>query len=901
MNGRLPLVLACVLVGGSTRAWAAPPEASADPLPAGAVLRVGTVQFHHPGAAHVEFSPDGKQLLTSAHDGIRLWNTATGKPIREIKLERLVFAGLTADGKTIVAWNANPIGKDRFKEGENPKVHVFDAETGKEARQFPLARAEERSLLAARPQIIAGKGLGTLATKVYGQPVIFYDVATGKETRRLDSESAKSLRPFDQSLRFSPDGKLFAGSSYSDVYYVFDVATGKELHRFPIAEPRGIAEPRDLVSSSRDGCPLLFSPDGKILTSGLHNGALYLWDLTTGKELCRIKQFSKDDFVRAASFSPDGKLLCTQSMAGLRLWEVPSGKLVHQFKLDCYQVLFSANTRILVATEYAAIHVIDLTTGKEMKKIPDMPRHYAGCALSPDGLALAAVASTDHRISVWRIPSVELDKHFGREHRSVEALALANGGKSLASWNSLGHWQWHDASTGQEVTRYSVPGDQIGIASDGKLMASRKGQWPADGPVILRAPNSGKETGRIKPGPVDLFTRQFALSPDSRRVAIASWRYDAKNLEVSLYEADQGKLLRRLERLPLKEGHYWHFWDLAFSPDGQTLAIIGSGSPSFSRGGGTPAEGVYLWDVAGGKKQPLFWGKPEAGSVAFSSDSRCLLIANDRQPVRLVEVTSGGERCKLERSADTTPPYVFSPDGKLLACARRGQGLRDSPILLWDLITGQPLRTLPGHQDRVLSLAFTPDGKRLISGSADTTLLIWDVRDVQKGKPVALAKPRLDACWKDLEADAAKANAAMRVLIQAPDQAVTLLEQRLRPEKRPDINQLVADLDSSEFPTREKASQELRKLGIAAEPTLRKALQGKPSAELRRRVEDILARLEAPPPPDVLQGRRAIEVLEKVATPKARELLHKLAMAAPGTPLGEDAQAALTRLKQRLP
>ena len=167
--------------------------------------------------------------------------------------------------------------------------------------------------------------------------------------------------------------------------------------------------------------------------------------------------------------------------------------------------------------------------------------------------------------------------------------------------------------------------------------------------------------------------------------------------------------------------------------------------------------------------------------------------------------------------------------------------------------------------------------------------------------PVVLAKDRLDACWQDLEADAVKAHAAMRAFIQAQDQAVTLLEERLRPEKPRDINQLVADLDADEFQTREKASKELRKLGIAAEPALRKALQRKPSLEVQLRVEHILAQSEGPPPPDVLQGRRAIEVLEKVATPKSRELLHKLAKAAPGSQLGDDAQAALTRLKQRLP
>ena len=685
MIDRVPLVLACVLVGGSSLAWATPPEGPSDSLPARAVLRIGTVNFHHPGAAHVQFSPDGKQLLTSAYNGIRLWDTATGKPIREIKLERLDFAGFTADGKTIVACNDNPMVKGEYANGENPIVHVFDAETGKEIRQFLLAREKGQGGRQVHPEIIAGKGLGTLATQVNDQPIILYDMTTGKETRRLASESAKSLRPFDGSMRFSPDGKLFAGSSYSDVYYVFDVATGRELHRFELAEPG----PRG--GSSMAGCPLLFSPDGKLLSSGLYNDSIYLWDLTTGMEFCRINQFSTDDFVRAASFSPDGKLFCTlQSRAGVRLWEIPSGKLLHQFKLDCYQVLFSSNGRFLVATEYSAIHVIDLTTGKELKKVPDMPLHYVGCAISADGTALAAVGPDDERISVWRIPSVELYEHFGREHRSVEALGLARDGKSVASWNSLGHWQWHDASTGKEIARFSLPAGKFGIGADARLVASRKEKLFGDEPVILRDPVSGKETGRIKPEPAKLTAREFALSPDSRYLATASWGSDAEKFEIALYETDQGKLLCNLEPPSLKEGISWCFQGLIFSPNGQTLVVRAEGRPYLGRGRwGASQKGVYLWDVTSGKRQPLFWGKPEADWIAYSPDSRCLLVANDGQPVRLLELASGGERCQLEGAADAAPPYVFSPDGKLLACVRKDQGLRNSPILLWDLITGQ--------------------------------------------------------------------------------------------------------------------------------------------------------------------------------------------------------------------
>jgi hypothetical protein len=79
---------------------------------------------------------------------------------------------------------------------------------------------------------------------------------------------------------------------------------------------------------------------------------------------------------------------------------------------------------------------------------------------------------------------------------------------------------------------------------------------------------------------------------------------------------------------------------------------------------------------------------------------------------------------------------------------------------------------------------------------------------------------------------------------------------------------------------------------------LRAALKSSPSAEARKRIEALVARLEAQRvPPDQLRAVRAVEVLEWVGTPQAREILTGLAKGAPGAPLTADAGAALARLK----
>jgi hypothetical protein len=97
---------------------------------------------------------------------------------------------------------------------------------------------------------------------------------------------------------------------------------------------------------------------------------------------------------------------------------------------------------------------------------------------------------------------------------------------------------------------------------------------------------------------------------------------------------------------------------------------------------------------------------------------------------------------------------------------------------------------------------------------------------------------------------------------------------------------------------RQGATQELEKLGEAAEVALRTALTQKPALEPRRRIESLLEKLRTPSG-DQLRQLRAIQVLEYAATPEARRLLETLAKGAEGGPLTREAQASCQRLSKR--
>ena len=144
---------------------------------------------------------------------------------------------------------------------------------------------------------------------------------------------------------------------------------------------------------------------------------------------------------------------------------------------------------------------------------------------------------------------------------------------------------------------------------------------------------------------------------------------------------------------------------MAFSPDGNTLAIGGSG-------------GIRFWDV--GSNSSRFWNTSSTASVAFSPDGNTL--ASGGPSVRLWDVGSGQLKATLEEHTwGAMNSVAFSPDGEILA-----SGSYDG-IRLWDVGTNQPQVIFTGHTSAISSVAFSPDGKTLASGSYDGTILLWDI------------------------------------------------------------------------------------------------------------------------------------------------------------------------------
>jgi hypothetical protein len=374
--------------------------------------------------------------------------------------------------------------------------------------------------------------------------------------------------------------------------------------------------------------------------------------------------------------------------------------------------------------------------------------------------------------------------------------------------------------------------------------------------------------------------RSAAFSPDGKYLVSGG-----EDQTVRFWEAATGKQVRVLR------GHTGVIRSVIFSPDGKTLAS------------GSDDQTIRLWDAATGKEiRPLAGHAEEVRVVAFSPDGKFLASGGDDRTVRLWSTVTGKTLRVLTAHRGKVFSIAFAPDGRNLA-----SGSPDFTTRWSEVATGQEALPALEYHDWVASVAVSPDGRKVASGSSDGTVLVWDITGWSGpgGPPKGeLSAKELRDCWNDLaDEDARKAHQAIWALSAAPGQAVPFLSAHLRPDTSAgaqQIQQWVRDLDDQQFGVRKRASAALEKQGWTAIPELRRALQGKPSLELRRRAEDLLKKVEeSVPVPAQLRTLRALQVLEQIGSPGARQVLRSLTEAGHDSWLRNEAQAALERLSKR--
>lgn len=167
---------------------------------------------------------------------------------------------------------------------------------------------------------------------------------------------------------------------------------------------------------------------------------------------------------------------------------------------------------------------------------------------------------------------------------------------------------------------------------------------------------------------------------------------------------------------------------VAFSPDNQKLISAGGDGSS------------KIWDVAGGKELATLAGHArKANCAAFSPDGAIIATGSDDGVLKLFNGTNNGLMRNLTPHGGPVWGVAFAPSGAMLASAGSNQ------IKLLNPTSGAEIRTLMGHQQLVRSVAFSSDSKRLVSGSDDSLVKIWDV---EQGGELKTLSGHTGPVWK---------------------------------------------------------------------------------------------------------------------------------------------------------
>jgi WD40 repeat protein len=475
-----------------------------------------------------------------------------------------------------------------------------------------------------------------------------------------------------------------------------------------------------------------------------------------------------------------------------------------------------------------------------------------------------------------------------------------------------------------EVRRFEgheAPVHAVAFSPDGRLALSGTAGGPNASTVRLWDVRTGHKLRNLDGHSNSVFS--VAFSPDGKRVLSCS-----EDSTVRLWNAGTGKELKRLE------GHRAPVYSAVFSPDGKR-ALTGGGdktvrlwdlesgkellklgghnagvprvafSPDGRRalsGGHHPDPRIFLWNLeTGALLKTLDGHASHAHGVAFLPDGERAISCSFDGTIRLWDLESGKQIEEI-KGRQEMPALALSPDGRRLVTAGFDQTVR-----LWDLEAGRELQCFFWHAGRVLSVALSPNGRYALSGGDDRLMRLWRLPDPEPPpRDLKLTERQLDALWTDLASDErARAYDAARLLRADPARSVPFLREHVKPnEPGPDeekLQQLLADLDSEEFPKREAATKELERLGPLAEDALKRALAGTPSAEFRGRAERLLKLMGEGRPltPEQKRDGRAVRVLEQVGTPEAHKLLEALAKESRSWWTAKEAREVLERLDRR--
>jgi len=522
-----------------------------------------------------------------------------------------------------------------------------------------------------------------------------------------------------------PNGKSALTGFFDGTIILWDIETGAEIRRFSGHAP-GNYNPTGVVTHSGVN-DIALSQDGLMALSGGDDGLVILWDVNTGKEIHRFEGHS--GAVRTVAISPDSLTAISGGLSGtsltepgeLILWDMRTGQEIHRFEgqmeaivdiaidPDGHTVMASSGEVEYSSEPFQTYSLLlwDIETGEIIHRFKDIDRDVSGVAISANS-PLALTASTDHNLYLWDLETGQQVSVMEGHTDSVRVAAFSPDGRRILSGGGDGEVLLWSVEKEEVLTRFDVHTagvNDIAYGYDGRIALS----VATDGTIILWDLFNATQINRFEGHEAAILDAAYV--PDGNHFVSASGLFDpaAPIIEedsIRLWELENGKQIGSFN---------WHISDIFqidISSDGQKMLS-----------GNMVDQSMRLWDMTTGMEIRRFEGHAAPIlSVAFTPDGNRGLSGAIDSKIILWDIETGEVIHRLTGHEGAIWALAVSPDGFTVL-----SGADDRLVFWWDLETGKEIRHFEGHVESVSGVAFSPDGQRAISGDTQGFVIEWSL------------------------------------------------------------------------------------------------------------------------------------------------------------------------------